>query len=444
MRRFNCFVMAALVAATLFSFTACNRGKELLGNLGEITEPMPGDIYAEFLFLDYEERVTFKLFPDLAPLAVEEFVTRAERGFYDGKNIHRVLPGSLFQGGSINFDGTDGNIENPEYFPVEDSPYARHIYGALAMVNMGNNRNYCQFYVVTNDTPRDIDEEIRSIEAKLDDSDSVTPINNQARQRLTKELSTLKSMPENVRRLYETNGGEFALDGQATVFGQLVVGGSVIEAIAHTEVAAGNSVDDDRGIYSKPTEEIIIKSVTITRIPLGDEVEEDAAPRGRGGRNTEPPVTPAPEPVTEPVAEPEPEPLTDLTETVNLDEPPPPPPPPTPPIEEPIEEPNEIPPELPPDEPPEPNPPNAAVPAIVVDGVYYRISENVRGNLNIEVDEADYLGRTTSTVPTSEIPTENGQSNCVETGTPYVEYEGGIALLMSDGNWYLFEAVEGG
>ena len=43
-----------------------------------------------------------------------------------------------------------------------------------------------------------------------------------------------------------------------------------------------------------------------------------------------------------------------------------------------------------------------------------------------------------STVPLSEIPTKNGQSNFVSEGTAYAEYEDGIVALV-DGKWVVFE-----
>jgi hypothetical protein len=89
---------------------------------------------------------------------------------------------------------------------------------------------------------------------------------------------------------------------------------------------------------------------------------------------------------------------------------------------------------------PEPDPitpaaPNARQPSIMVDDVYYFISGI---NANVEIDESDYLGKITSTVPLSEIPVENGHSNFVAVGTPYAEYENGIIALI-EGKWVIFE-----
>ena len=86
--------------------------------------------------------------------------------------------------------------------------------------------------------------------------------------------------------------------------------------------------------------------------------------------------------------------------------------------------------------------PNAMPPAIMVDDVLYRVSETTRGALKIEVSEDEYLGFTTSVVPASEIPRENGQANAIAVGSPYIKYEDGIAVLWYDNKWHLFEHYE--
>jgi cyclophilin family peptidyl-prolyl cis-trans isomerase len=303
LKRFLCL---AATAAMLMSLTACNgdKSKENRGNVLDITGTFPGDIFAEFEFLGYSETATAKLFPELAPIAVEQFVTRAERGFFEGKNIHRVIPGFIFQGGSINFDGTDGAVEEREFFEVETSPHARNFYGALAMASDSRGRNYCQFYVVTNKEPVDIAFQIEEAHELL--SDNVRPLNDPARKRIQSSLDVMNAIPENIRQLYLTRGGAPSLDGNNTVFGQFISGMDLIDAIANVPVVAGNALDDERNVQSRPLDEIIIKSVTIIRIPLPAEEEEpeETSPPRRGA-GTPPPTAP------------------DLTEKINLTEPPP-------------------------------------------------------------------------------------------------------------------------
>jgi len=49
--------------------------------------------------------IEIKLFPDVAPKHVENFTTLAKQGFYDGTVFHRVIPGFMIQGGDPNTKG---------------------------------------------------------------------------------------------------------------------------------------------------------------------------------------------------------------------------------------------------------------------------------------------------------------------------------------------------
>ncbi|MCL2697395.1 MAG: peptidylprolyl isomerase [Oscillospiraceae bacterium] len=269
----KCLLCFLLAAALLLSSCKNDAASGSVGNISDLSEPGPGDIYAEIKFLDYSEKVVFKLFPELAPVAVEEFTTRAERGFYNGRNIHRVIPDFIIQGGSVGFDGTEGNVELGELFTVESSPNARNFYGAFALVSDEFMFNYCQFYVVVNKNPVDIEAEIEVIESYLESGRELTP---EARTRLQINLDIMKSIPENIRQQYLSRGGLPHLDGSVSVFGQLVSGGAVLDAIASVYVAGGNPSDDELGIMSKPVEEIIIEYIKIIRIPPLEDEEEEA------------------------------------------------------------------------------------------------------------------------------------------------------------------------
>jgi len=46
-----------------------------------------------------------ELYPDVAPITVENFVSLIERNFFDGLIFHRVIPGFMIQGGAFTADG---------------------------------------------------------------------------------------------------------------------------------------------------------------------------------------------------------------------------------------------------------------------------------------------------------------------------------------------------
>ncbi len=85
-----------------------------------------------------------ELYPDKAPLTVANFVNLAKRGFYDGLNFHRVIPDFMIQGGCPQGSGTGG----PGYkFEDETRNGVAHERGVLSMANAGPNTNGSQFFI---------------------------------------------------------------------------------------------------------------------------------------------------------------------------------------------------------------------------------------------------------------------------------------------------------
>jgi peptidyl-prolyl cis-trans isomerase B (cyclophilin B) len=89
--------------------------------------------------------IRLKLFADIAPLTVANFVNLVQRGYYNGLKFHRVIPDFMIQGGCPNGVGNGG----PGYrFEDECSPKARHDKaGVLSMANAGPGTNGSQFFI---------------------------------------------------------------------------------------------------------------------------------------------------------------------------------------------------------------------------------------------------------------------------------------------------------
>ena len=85
--------------------------------------------------------MSFDLMPEVAPKAVENFVTHAKNGYYDGLIFHRVIKDFMIQGGDPTGTGMGGESIWGKNFEDEFSLDARNYYGALSMANAGPNTN---------------------------------------------------------------------------------------------------------------------------------------------------------------------------------------------------------------------------------------------------------------------------------------------------------------
>ena len=92
-----------------------------------------------------------RLFADKTPVTVASFVNLVKKGFYNGLSFHRVIPDFMVQGGCPRGTGTGG----PGYrFEDECRPDARHDKpGVLSMANAGPGTNGSQFFITHVPTP---------------------------------------------------------------------------------------------------------------------------------------------------------------------------------------------------------------------------------------------------------------------------------------------------
>lgn len=95
--------------------------------------------------------IEIELYPEHAPVTVNNFVFLSREGFYDGVTFHRVIPDFVIQGGDPTSSGRGG----PGYrFQDEtaDNPL-RHETGSLSMANAGPNTNGSQFFITHSPQP---------------------------------------------------------------------------------------------------------------------------------------------------------------------------------------------------------------------------------------------------------------------------------------------------
>lgn len=173
--------------------------------------------------------MTFVLFPEVAPKAVENFVTHAKDGYYDGLIFHRIIKDFMIQGGDPTGTGCGGESVWGKSFEDEFSIDARNYYGALSMANSGPNTNGSQFFIV----------QAKSVPENL----------------LT-QMEQLKEQgyPQECIDNYKEVGGTPWLDFHHTVFGQIVDGRDVLENIAAVQT----------GPNDKPIYDVVIDTVEIS------------------------------------------------------------------------------------------------------------------------------------------------------------------------------------
>ncbi|TLD85403.1 peptidylprolyl isomerase [Helicobacter sp. MIT 11-5569] len=99
-------------------------------------------------------KITLDLFPEVAPKAVENFITHINNGYYNGVIFHRVIRKFMIQGGDPTGTGRGGESIWGEDFEDEIAKgYAFDRAGILAMANAGANTNGSQFFITTTRTP---------------------------------------------------------------------------------------------------------------------------------------------------------------------------------------------------------------------------------------------------------------------------------------------------
>ncbi len=94
--------------------------------------------------------IRLEFFPEDAPKTVENFVTLAKKGFYNGLNFHRVVPDFVVQGGCPKGNGTGG----PGYNVKAEFNKQKHVRGTLAMARSQDPDSAgSQFYICYGNTP---------------------------------------------------------------------------------------------------------------------------------------------------------------------------------------------------------------------------------------------------------------------------------------------------
>ena len=100
--------------------------------------------------------ITLELYPDAAPVTVENFKKLVSEGFYDGLTFHRVIPGFMIQGGDPlgnGMGGADKNIKGEFRANGHNNPI-KHERGVISMARAFDpNSASSQFFIMHQNAP---------------------------------------------------------------------------------------------------------------------------------------------------------------------------------------------------------------------------------------------------------------------------------------------------
>lgn len=223
-------LLAALVLLLAFSLTACGGSSYNFDetDMHLVQFETPADDAPVAHVATSMGDVWFVLYPDEAPVACENFMTLAEQGWYDGTEFFRIEPKTACIAGSKTTDGnTPTTIYNEEKFENEYTMNVWPFAGAVGTISNEDGKSDSRFFLI-GDIP--ITDEYRSAMEQY-------------------------GFPESVREKFDEVGGVPPFTQRYTIFGQIVKGMDVVDAINALET------NDDQYPTGDP---VVIESITLT------------------------------------------------------------------------------------------------------------------------------------------------------------------------------------
>lgn len=118
----------------------------------------PAESAAVFVEIDVKDqgKIVLELYPDIAPITVENFLKLVDQKFYDGLTFHRIINGFMAQGGCPLGNGTGGSGTNitGEFSQNGFNNPLKHTRGVISMARSSNpNSASSQFFIMHQDAP---------------------------------------------------------------------------------------------------------------------------------------------------------------------------------------------------------------------------------------------------------------------------------------------------
>lgn len=233
--------------------------------------------------------IKIKLYDD-TPIHRDNFLKLVKEGYYDGVLFHRVIKNFMIQTGDPDSKTADSTAMlgsgSPDYTLEAEIKYPTHFHkrGALAAARTGDQVNPekrssgSQFYIVTGE--KQSAATLKRLEDKANQSRKQAYFNNLAKQHMD-ELMALRqandregfealrtklaeetdsavkdiALPDEIRGTYLSEGGTPHLDGEYTVFGEVIEGMETVDKIQN--VVTGRA--------DRPKEDIRIISMTLEK-----------------------------------------------------------------------------------------------------------------------------------------------------------------------------------
>ena len=236
---------AGIAAAAVLSLSGCS----LFGSTEGMTRnPLYDYDYSQMKLVQLEEPAegqktaeiettlgTLKavLYPEYAPNTVQNFIDRANEGFYNGKEVYCILDKSLFMSGAADENRNSGRTPDGQPIQNEYSVNLCPFKGAICSLSGYTGCGDSRFFVLND---RELtDEQITDLREFKNENDE-------------------KLLPDELVDAFAEKGVVIDFCGAYTVFAQVYEGFDVIESICSTEVS---------GELSLPTTPIYINKVTI-------------------------------------------------------------------------------------------------------------------------------------------------------------------------------------
>ena len=193
----------------------------------QMAMPEKGEQIAIIHIKNYGD-VKVKFFPEVAPKAVENFVTHAKEGYYDGITFHRIIDEFMIQGGDPLGTGTGGESIWGKDFEEELSYDLVPYRGSLCMASRGIQNSPSlgsQFYITQ----------------------------AHANENLANQMISY-GYPKDLVEEYKKYGGYLSLYMQYTIFGQVFEGMDIVDKVAKVETDEND----------KPLTDVVIDSIDVT------------------------------------------------------------------------------------------------------------------------------------------------------------------------------------